>query len=920
MDYFDERKFATAALNLARVSQQVIGLTHRQSYKDDPAAGWTHFSDGKFNSNTGVTRSWGLDEWTSRATQGAYFNWVLGNSILPDEDNDPNHTGVQIIDRTTVPELVELPTFAADFQAKLDSANAHLNPLGLSPSAIAFDISPSELKSGNSHFEQIYTRSLRAVNNAKGAFDQAARMTRLLRNQENQVSDANDGIVDEENAFEGALIEIYGTPYPGDIGAGKTYAQGYEGPDMLHWFIIDRPSNLADTTSPVTITVKVPTGVTVTGAFNLSDFTKESLAQAYTTQFRDRSITIQPDSFAQFSDRWNGGSGNMGQRVTTGALQQALQDRSQAAVDLKASAHALAQQAAALDQQRKLALIMFKSHEDSVAAEKSAGDQVRSMRIAQVSLEATGAVLSNVAEFLKDALDAASEAPPKSVGLSNDVTSPIRAALKLTGAGELFALTTTAVALDSVAAGLEVQQEKVARSMEQAITEYGFNYEKAQVVYEYEMGLRDLTAGVYEIAQLMTGVQRADEEVRNLIAEGNSVQADRETFRQRAAAKIQGYRTKDLTFRTFRNESLEQYRSLYDLAARYTYLAAKAYDYETGLLGSTAGQSVIDAIVSSRALGDLTGGVPQATVSTLGDAGLAGTMARLQADWAVAEPRLGINNPDLNGTVFSLRRELFRILPDSSSDAAWQQTLEQHVVSNIMADPDVAAYARNVGKSDGSAVPGIIIPFSTLIQKGYNFFGMPLAPGDHAFSDSNFATKIFSVGMVLRGYVGMDAYATGQLNAAGPNTADPNSLSATPYVYLIPTGTDYMLAPPLGDTAEIRAFDVHDQALPLPFNLGATDFSDTQFFNSNGTLTEKPWILRKHQAFRPVSDPAFFYSSVPSEFSNSRLIGRSVWNGGWKIVIPAYTLLNNEQEGLNRFAASVKDIELFLRTYSNSGN
>jgi hypothetical protein len=45
-----------------------------------------------------------------------------------------------------------------------------------------------------------------------------------------------------------------------------------------------------------------------------------------------------------------------------------------------------------------------------------------------------------------------------------------------------------------------------------------------------------------------------------------------------------------------------------------------------------------------------------------------------------------------------------------------------------------------------------------------------------------------------------------------------------------------------------------------------------------------------------------------------------VWNGGWKLVIPAYTLMNNEQEGLNRFVASVKDIELFLRTYSHSGN
>jgi hypothetical protein len=69
-----------------------------------------------------------------------------------------------------------------------------------------------------------------------------------------------------------------------------------------------------------------------------------------------------------------------------------------------------------------------------------------------------------------------------------------------------------------------------------------------------------------------------------------------------------------------------------------------------------------------------------------------------------------------------------------------------------------------------------------------------------------------------------------------------------------------------------------------------------------------------------VSDPSLFYSSIPTEFTNTRLIGRSVWNSRWKIVIPAYTLLSDEQEGLNRFAASVKDIQLFLRTYSNSGN
>ena len=69
-----------------------------------------------------------------------------------------------------------------------------------------------------------------------------------------------------------------------------------------------------------------------------------------------------------------------------------------------------------------------------------------------------------------------------------------------------------------------------------------------------------------------------------------------------------------------------------------------------------------------------------------------------------------------------------------------------------------------------------------------------------------------------------------------------------------------------------------------------------------------------------MADASFFYSRVPNEFTNTRLVGRSVWNSQWKIVIPGYTLLADEHDGLDRFMRSVSDIELFFRTYSHSGN
>ena len=61
-------------------------------------------------------------------------------------------------------------------------------------------------------------------------------------------------------------------------------------------------------------------------------------------------------------------------------------------------------------------------------------------------------------------------------------------------------------------------------------------------------------------------------------------------------------------------------------------------------------------------------------------------------------------------------------------------------------------------------------------------------------------------------------------------------------------------------------------------------------------------------------------SLQPSQYTNQRLIGRSVWNSKWKLVIPGHTLLNDSHEGLQRFINSVTDIHLYFVTYSYAGN
>jgi hypothetical protein len=913
VDYKDERKFASAAANLARTSREILGLVHRQSYREDSQGGWAHLRDGKTNTRTGVARHQGFDETASRSAQGAFYHWVVANATLPDVDRNPEHSGVQIIDRTTVPELSQLVAASESFQSTMDLANARLNPLGLSPGAIAFDISPAAHQAGHSHYEQIYDRAMRSLLNAKGSFDQAAKMTRLLRNQENQIGRQQEAIEDEESAYNNQLIEIYGTPYAGDIGPGKTYAQGYSGPDIYRWFIINRPTNLVDTRKPVTVSLRVPVNVRDYGK-NWHDLIKLDHLLPDTEQ---RSFQIQPDRFAQFADIIGPGTA-LGQRFQTGALQDALMEAQIALAALLEANQQLQSKQILFDRKGYLYRQLVQSHVDAINRHRNDSITISTMQAAASVLANAGVSMQWAAEAARDAAEAAAEALPTSIGTSTDATAPARGAMKFAGFGVGSGFMLGAISAYAASSILEGAITGVDYQMERALMRIGFDQAELQSAYEFEEMYRELLQEHHRFNQLLVSLQQANERVRNLSAQGQALLLDRESFRQRAAAVITGYRTKDLTFRSFRNEALEQYRTLFDLASRYSYLAAKSYDYETGLLGSPQGRAVIQRIVAARSLGDLTGDIPQATTSTLGDAGLAGNLAQMNADFSVAKGRLGINNPDPYGTLFSLRRELFRILDASvspESDASWRQALEQMIVPDLLGDADVTRYCNNIQRPGGGRVPGLIIPFSTTIEHGRNFFGLPLAAGDHAYTPSSFATKISSAGIVFQGYAGMDPYAPGSVVAS-----NPNGLSATPYVYLIPCGDDFMLAPPLGGSSVVRRWTVHDQALPLPYNLGASAFNTTQFFSASGSLSEQPWILRKHQAFRPVHDPSFFYSSVPAEFTNRRLIARSVWNSQWKIVIPAYTLLHDEQEGLNRFVASVKDIQLFLRTYSHSGN
>ena len=948
VNYQDERKFASSAAALASVGREIFDLTWRRDFQSVKSGGWEHFSNARPNSQrtylaggvtNAVTRYWGMDQWASRVGQGTFLNWIVGNSLLPAVDPDPLNEGIQIVDRTTVPELQVLAAVAKDLQTALDNAAAGLSPLGLPEAGIAFDLDPNAVvgTASGTHFEQVYDRAKVALNNAVVAFDDAKNVTRLMRSQAESLQDFQLGVYSQELAYKHSLVEIYGSPYTDDVGPGKTWPQGYDGPDLIHYSYVDLPESTFGgiLTPTATATFKIVTQTLP------DDWATKLDAEVYkdTTFVKEYDyvdFSFGPHGFFDKPTGWTG------QRPSPGKLQQAASE--------VVRAHDAVYETLASAQRARESLLQainaFKAYDD---LETAMGDldifnatAKEVLGWAQFAYDVEEKMEASVKNDIKAAGAMIQTALPDSliVGLANggDLTSAGRAAVEEAGYTVTSVLDKVAVLKFTVLNAFKTATETAEHWS--AVTAGIDKTEEWEITTISALGARlnEMAAYLPQINQRLRDMDDAQRAYRALVAQGDRLQAQRETFRRQAAGTIQGFRTRDVGFRLFRNEKLGRYQALFELAGRYTLLAANAYDYETGLLNTSAGRQFVNRIFSSAALGVVANGQPQYAGSDAGDPGLSSVLAEMKADWDVLRGRLGFNNPDAYGTTVSLRTEALRILPTSDGDANWTDALHAFRMDNVLDDADVRRNCLRIDNGDGLPVPGLVISFSTTISDGLNLFGRQLAAGDHAFSASSFATKIFGVGMAFVGYRGMDnpsANSSAVTGAGGTSPRDPSlsyldplALSATPYVYLIPVGVDSMRTAPLGDTGDIRTWSVEDVAVPMPFNIGASDFSTRQLWESSETLTEPMFAARKHQPFRPVSLTDVFSPSLygntgtllRSQFTNNRLVGRSVWNSQWKIVIPGRTLLNDPKAGLDRFLQTVTDIKLHFVTYSYSGN
>ncbi len=941
VDFLDERQFAETAAAKARAGAEIVDLTYRSAFVEDPNGQWQGYED------TIPQRAWGLAEWGRRSGMAAYFDWATTNAILPDVDPDPERVGIQKIDRTTVSEISEIAGHYDAIQGQVDKADSGVNPLGLARGVISFDIDPTFLDVGSgtqglTHFEQIYERALGALNNAVQVWDFANQLNNQMRRNQNEVDDLTVAAAGQETDFANQLIEIFGYPYADDIGPGGTYPAGYNGPDMYHYMVMDVPA-LAGTAfdfdgglDDLTITrvnsfqaeytparnglnffnLEPADGTTVaTGSNGQScELFPQSTGCALGDLDIDDSIDVDyvtiesPDIGLWFTkpDSWSG------ERRAPGRLQQILQQMLQARISLKQGM--LEYDAMRLELEAEVDTLgaIFDLQEDDINIAIRQRETLLGLTIATQTMNAVATVANRVAGFFNRFMSNTAECIPKSfiagLAVGGDVAAPARCAVKMGGDVAAFTLESVADGLNIAASATDAAKEDVTElagiqtSINAANLEFFNQVGTIDVVLRREPILRAEIFARAETLKSLVGEYRA------ALAEGLRAHDRLLTFRRTGAAAVQEYRYQDMAFRIFRNDALQKYRAAFDLAARYVYLAASAYDYETNLLGSdsAAGQGFLTDIVKHRSLGQMLDGTP-----VPGTPGLADTMAQLSLNFAVLKGQMGFNNPQIETNRFSLRRELFRIPEGEEGDEAWRAKLSEMRVADLWSVPEFRRYARPFAPASAGPQPGLVIEFTTNVSFGLNFFGWDLGPNDSSYDSSQFATRIRSVGTWFANYASLP-------------------LADDPRVYLFPVGADVLRAASANDFST-REWQIVDQAIPIPFPIGAQDLGRFDWNpvadSLNGSTTE----LRRYPRFRAyhLTEP-FDDSEV---IFDSRLVGRSVWNRRWMIIIPGGTFLNDPVDGLDTFidgapvpggggvrdGEGVKDIQVFFSTYAYSG-
>lgn len=870
VSYLYERRFAQAAARKAEIGAQIVDLTFRDLYTGDPA------DDPDFP-DIDPNRAWGLGDWARRAHQGAYFDWVLTTALL--DDADPGQ-GIDQIDRTTVPELGEIVASAVKVQTTLDNAGSGLNPLGLSPNVVPFGINAAALAAGESHYEQVRGWAVRQLTNLKAVFDYANDNIRRLRQNEDDFNDFSVNVVAQELDWTNRLIEIFGRPFPED----PAYPFGYDGPDIFHFDYVN-PSSLL-----VSLTGDEFEGADV-------DFASDAFTTSITYQIDDivGLIDSDPTNTETYQVEFNVSTIGLGlikpdnwsSRPEPGEIQLARSELLQAFGELQLKIELYGQKLDEIDSAIGSWENLTNKNATVLVLQESFQGQEKRLLNSLAAARTAQTTFNRLAGFTADAMEVIVQGIPTVIGLANDAMSPVRAAAYGAGLNLKNVFEVGADSSEIATFWIENDLTRAATQLDINITNATASFEESEAIAVIEALIRELPAMRVELQLQAEAIEQAVGRYQQAVGEGMRLLEQRTAFRKKLAATATDFRYKDFTFRLLRNESLEKYRALFDLTTRYVYMAAKAYDYETNLLGTDteSGREFLQKVIKERIVGVLPDGLdPDAPLppATAGIVGLVELLGALDNQWQVIRQNQFVGNLD---RTFSLRTQLFDLDPNAVDDDQWQDALRQFVVSDVTVLNEYRLFASPLQGLSG-ANAGLVIPFSTTVTEGLNFFGLPINGPD--FPSDRYAVKLETFGVEL-----LDL---------------PGSLNPFVDVYLLPVGSDTMRTPELSPT--IRSWNLIDQSLPIPQIVGTA-------FESPGW---QPWdtfsggpsqaVQRRLIPSIGACDPLVNTCDI-----STALVGRSVWNTRWVLVIPGSSLSNIDPPdvAIEQFIQGVSDIVLDLQ-------
>ena len=350
-----------------------------------------------------------------------------------------------------------MPATAAALQTDMDNAEGGITPLGVSQNAIPFDINPYQVTGANptTHFEQIYARALVALNNAQTAFDAAATATQVLRAGNDDQASFQESVDAQELAFTNQLVAIYGTPYPDDEGPGQTYAQSYNGPDLIHYMYVDRPDETLYGAALTNVqTFKIDTTQLPSDwqdmLYSEVTFVTNSSSPDYTNYIE---FQIGPDGFFDKPANWTS------ERRSDGSIQQAISAYILAHDALDSALKDAVNAKLALDKAIQVFVAQVSEHSDKTGIQAALAVLQNTASAAQTA----DAIYDKLQGVTKDALTQAGmalkDAVPESVivGLATggDVTSTARSAIDAANASAVIAIESSTAAADAVTLALK---------------------------------------------------------------------------------------------------------------------------------------------------------------------------------------------------------------------------------------------------------------------------------------------------------------------------------------------------------------------------------------------------------------------------------------------------------------------------------